>query len=252
MTELPKVKLKTPKTRRPKAKADRKVVDQAVPLVVPEKTDLARVTKKLLLCIKRHHRPVVAFVVGVIVMITFASFPRETVVVNEIADTAVATSTDTAKEVISLERSLPTELSIPAIGVEAKFADPLGLNADGTIEVPKSYEEVGWYQYGPTPGERGPAVILGHVDSYQGPAVFFSLGQLKEGDEILIERTDGKTATFTVERLERHTQHSFPTKEVYGDIDHAGLRIITCTGVYSHATLRYSHNLIVFARLVEE
>lgn len=148
-----------------------------------------------------------------------------------------------------LPESAPVRISISAINVEAEFESPLGLKSNGEIEVPETYDKVAYYGYGPTPGELGPAVILGHVDSYEGPAVFFSLGQLKEGDEIKVEREDGTTAVFAVTKLERHLQSGFPTREVYQDIDHAGLRLITCTGVYDHGSLRYSHNLIVFAKL---
>lgn len=151
---------------------------------------------------------------------------------------------------ITMEKSLPTRLVIPSINVDAGFETPLGLKGNGEIETPKGYEEVAYYKNGPTPGELGPSVILGHVDSYQGPAVFFSLGQLKEGDQIKVEREDGSVAVFAVTNLERHPQSGFPTAEVYSDIDHAGLRLITCTGVYEKDKLRYTHNLIVFAELV--
>lgn len=149
-----------------------------------------------------------------------------------------------------LAESSPVRLRIPSIGVDAAFESPLGLKESGEIEVPGGYETVAYYGYGPTPGELGPAVILGHVDSYQGPAVLFSLGQIEEGEEILIEREEGITAIFEVVKIERHLQSGFPTKEVYEDIDHAGLRIITCSGVYDRNILRYTHNLIVYAKLV--
>ncbi len=200
--------------------------------------------------IKRHYRSVVAFAVGVSVVLAFAAFPRELVIVNEPAEDVVATSI--VEEMVGLERSSPQRLRIPAVDIETEFEGPLGLNDDSTVEVPDSYEEVGWYKFGPTPGELGPAVILGHVDSYQGPAVFYKLGQLEPGDEIFIERADGQTVKFVVTKLSKHSQEGFPTAEVYGDLDHAGLRLITCTGVYSHSTLRYSHNLIVFAEMVKE
>ncbi|MCA9361504.1 class F sortase [Candidatus Kaiserbacteria bacterium] len=154
-------------------------------------------------------------------------------------------------ESVVMDKALPTRLRIPKVNIDATFERPLGLNEDKTVEVPDSYTEVGWYKYGPTPGERGPAVILGHVDSYQGPAVFWSLGQLDVGDEILVDREDGTTAQFEVTKLERVAQSEFPTISVYGDIDHAGLRLITCTGIYDHGVERYSHNLIVFAKLKE-
>ena len=149
-----------------------------------------------------------------------------------------------------LSKSLPVKLRIPELSIDSSFVAPLGLLPDGEVEVPDSYTEVGWYKFGPTPGELGPAVILGHVDSYQGPAVLFSLGQLEIGQKIFIDREDGTTAVFEVTELERPRQSAFPTAQVYGDIDHSGLRIITCSGIYVRGTQRYTHNLIVYAKLV--
>lgn len=147
-------------------------------------------------------------------------------------------------------RSLPVALSVPSLGIETTFETRLGLTTSGAHEVPTSYEEVGWYEFSPTPGELGPAVVLGHVDSKDGPGVFYALGQLKRGDTIVIDREDGSVLTFEVTLLQRTDQETFPTQEVYGDINHAGLRLITCSGVYDKETLRYSHNLIVYARLI--
>ena len=201
---------------------------------------------------KRHNSTVVAFAVIAILivwrfMVVVDMYKEPVASVEDTAGSEIATSA----EQYELAASDPKRIRIPSINVDAAFEEPLGLDVDQAIEVPDAYETVGWYKYGPTPGEMGPSVVLGHVDSYQGPAVFYRLGQLKEGDEILIDRTDGTTATFEVERLSRHEQSDFPTREVYGDIDHAGLRLITCTGTYDHGSLRYSHNLIVFARLKE-
>lgn len=164
--------------------------------------------------------------------------------------------TDTQKEQtrvqgIVLEESLPIRLRIPAINVDAPFVS-LGLDDNKEIETPDGYEEVGWYQYGPTPGELGPAVVLGHVDSVDGPAVFYSLGQLHPGDKIEIDRADNTTAVFEVKNLERYDQDTFPTSLVYGNIDHAGLRLITCSGTYSREQQRYDKNLVVYAELVED
>lgn len=150
-----------------------------------------------------------------------------------------------------LPEAVPVRVRIPSVGIDAAFEGSLGLNPDQTIEVPESFTEVGWYGYGPTPGELGPAVILGHVDSYRGPAVFWSLGQLEVGNEIFVERADGTTVRFVVSELRRVDQDEFPTRDVYGDIDHAGLRVITCSGTYERGIQRYSHNLIVFARLAD-
>lgn len=151
----------------------------------------------------------------------------------------------------TLERSLPQRLIIPSLNLDTVFTDALGLTDSGEIQVPDSYEGVGWYQFGPTPGEAGPAVVLGHVDSETGPAIFFSLGQLAIGAEIIIERADGSTAKFAVTELERPSQSAFPTTKVYGDIDHAGLRLITCSGIFVRGQDRYTHNLVVYARLIE-
>lgn len=149
-----------------------------------------------------------------------------------------------------LASSTPTLLRIPKLNIESKFVEPLGLDSVGAVGVPDSYEEVGWYKYSPTPGALGPAVILGHVDSSTGPAVFFYLGQLEPGDDIFVDREDGTTAHFKVESLERPRQAEFPTARVYGNIDHAGLRLITCSGLYVKGKQRYTHNLVVYARLV--
>jgi len=151
-----------------------------------------------------------------------------------------------------LPASVPVTLEIPRLKISTTFEGPLGLNPDGSIEVPESYEEIGWYSHGPTPGERGPAVVVGHVDSYKGPAVFFSLGQLKEGDDIFISREDGTTAHFQVTELGRYGQGQaeFPTAKVYSDLPFAGLRLITCSGYFDRGAQRYSHNLVVFASLI--
>lgn len=150
---------------------------------------------------------------------------------------------------IILAAATPTRLRIPELSIDVPFGQALGLLEDGEIEVPEKTNEVGWYQYGPTPGELGPAVVLGHVDSYLGPAVFFYLGQLEPGDHVYIDREDGVTATFEVTALARYDQSDFPSHLVYGDIDHAGLRLVTCSGDYDRGTNRYTHNLVVYAKL---
>jgi hypothetical protein len=150
----------------------------------------------------------------------------------------------------TMSSSTPTTLRIPKLSIETSFTEPLGLLEDGEVAVPDSDTEVGWYKYSPTPGAIGPAIILGHVDSFTGPAVFFHLGQLELGDDIFVDREDGTTAHFKVESLERPRQAEFPTARVYGNIDHAGLRLITCSGLYVKGKQRYTHNLVVYARLV--
>jgi hypothetical protein len=150
-----------------------------------------------------------------------------------------------------LPRALPTVLRIPTLGINARFESPLVLNAEGEISVPKAFDTVGWYQGGASPGEKGTASILGHVDSYEGSAIFFSLGQLTPGDRVYVDRADGSTAEFEVEYFERYEQADFPTEKVYGMTDYPSLRLITCSGVYDKGVRRYSHNTVVYARLVE-
>jgi sortase (surface protein transpeptidase) len=150
-----------------------------------------------------------------------------------------------------LGRSSPIRLQIPAIGVDTALLT-LGLRADGTLEVPPlDAAEAGWYEHSPTPGELGPAILLGHVDSARtGPGVFHDLPALVPGDRITVGRADGGSVAFAVDRVERYPKAAFPTAEVYGDIDHAGLRLITCGGVFDREAGRYLDNVVVYARAV--
>jgi sortase (surface protein transpeptidase) len=143
----------------------------------------------------------------------------------------------------------PRRLGIPAIGVSAPVI-PLGLNPDGTLEVPGAWEQTGWYTGGPEPGERGPAVIAGHVDSTSGPAVFYRLGELRRGSLVSIRRADGTTVRFRVRGLERWPKDDFPTSRVYGPTRDAELRLITCGGSFDSGTGHYRDNTIVYASRV--
>jgi hypothetical protein len=140
----------------------------------------------------------------------------------------------------------PRRVVIPAIGVSARVI-PLGLNRDGTLDVPRNYSEAGWYTDGPEPGETGPAVIVGHVDSKAAPAVFYKLRELRRGDAIRIARTDGSSVHFTVTRIEQWPKASFPTSRVYGRTRGSVLRLVTCSGDFNAATGHYANNTIVFA-----
>jgi hypothetical protein len=201
----------------------------------------------------RHYVRVVAFVVFSISLasyLMYEAYPRLTIEYRAPRLTEVATTT-VPREGYSLHREWPTRLRIPKIAVDAEFEAPLELNPDGTIMVPKYFDTVGWYKLGASPGEKGTASILGHVDSVDGAEVFYHLGELAPGDRIYVDRRDGTTAEFEVEYLERYKQSEFPNERVYGMTDYPSLRLITCSGTYDHGTLRYSHNAVVFARLVE-
>ncbi len=152
-----------------------------------------------------------------------------------------------------LSASEPVTLEIPSIGVRSTLLH-LGLDADGGLEVPApgpDYDRAAWYRHSPAPGSLGPAILLGHVDSAaDGPSVFFRLGELRPGDRVVIIRADDSSALFIVDEVRRYAKDRFPTGLVYGDIDHAGLRIITCGGAFDSATGHYLDNIVVFASLV--
>ena len=154
------------------------------------------------------------------------------------------------RHVKALTRSVPVRLRIPTIGVNAPVME-VGLNADGSVQVPPLtvHNLTGWYKYGPTPGQRGASVILGHVDSVTSVSVFFHLKNLRKGDKIYVGLADGKTAAFVTDGLQRAAKTTFPTDAVYGKLSYPGLRLITCGGSFDQATGHYADNIIVYAPL---
>jgi hypothetical protein len=157
-----------------------------------------------------------------------------------------------AVEPFVLRRSKPVALDIPAIDVHS-VVRYVGRTAEGALETPAPgprYDDAAWYRHSPTPGSLGPSVLLGHVDSAaNGPSVFFRLGELRPGDRVSVTRADDSVATFIVDKVHRYSKDDFPTGLVYGDIDHAGLRIITCGGAFDDSTGHYLDNIVVFASL---
>ena len=143
---------------------------------------------------------------------------------------------------------LPTSIEIPSIGVTSAL-QRLGRDADGAIEIPDEWQVAGWYAEGVRPGQVGPAVIVGHVDSRQGPAVFYRLREMRRGDKIKITRRDGSVVTFVVDRLEQHAKTRFPTDDVYLPTLEPALRLVTCDGTFDRSTGHYRDNLVVFAHL---
>jgi len=163
-----------------------------------------------------------------------------------------APTSDTALKGLILPASPPVSLSIPAIDVSSPLL-ALGLNGDGSVQVPSLDDpdsKAGWYRNSPAPGSLGPALILGHIDSKKyGPGVFYELGNLKPGQEIDVARQDGQVAVFRVDGVRSYPKAQFPTFEVYGNIDHAGLRLITCGGVFDPGKRSYENNIVVYASL---
>ena len=144
----------------------------------------------------------------------------------------------------------PVHIEIPSIGVSSAL-DRLDLAADGAIEPPPEWQVAGWFRRGPKPGQRGPAVVLGHVDSTTGPAIFARLHELGAGDEIIVRRKDGSTARFAVQRSARYPKARFPTGEVYLPTPEPTLRLVTCGGSFDRSAGSYRENLVVFADLIE-
>ncbi|MEV5540554.1 class F sortase [Saccharopolyspora shandongensis] len=145
----------------------------------------------------------------------------------------------------------PIGIAIPAIRVASTLI-PLGLNADGTVQVPpiEKPAQAGWYDGGPGAGEVGPFVVLGHVDSYTEAGVFYRLRDLRPGDQIRIDRRDGSRVTYVVDRVERFAKDRFPTEAVYGDVARPEIRLITCGGSFDETRRSYEDNLVVFGHLV--
>ena len=142
----------------------------------------------------------------------------------------------------------PVWLTIPAIGVKAPIVN-LGLNRNGTLQVPSSTTVVGWYTNSPRPGATGSAIIAGHVDSRSGPGVFFWLRTVRPGERIYVRRADGTLAVFTVTAVQMYAKAHFPTATVYGPVPDAELRLITCGGTFDYARGSYLSNVVVYARL---
>ncbi len=145
--------------------------------------------------------------------------------------------------------SEPARLEIPALDVDVDVMD-LGLTDRGVLEVPQGAYPAGWYTGSPTPGELGPAIVAGHVTWNGTDGVFLRLHELARGDHVLVTRTDGSVADFTVSETEQYAKDAFPTATVYGDIDHAGLRLITCGGLDPDSGV-FEDNVVVFAELTD-
>jgi hypothetical protein len=147
----------------------------------------------------------------------------------------------------------PTEISIPSIGTHSTL-QYLGLTPGGALEVPRSprYHEAAWYKYSSEPGSPGPAVILGHVDSVEdGRSIFFHLGAVLPGDEIMVTRSDGLIAVFVVDGVRSYPKDHFPTFLVYGPTEGSTLRVITCGGRWNSAARSFEDNIVVFASFTE-
>jgi LPXTG-site transpeptidase (sortase) family protein len=150
-----------------------------------------------------------------------------------------------------LSRSAPSRLIIPAIGVSAPVIT-VGVQRNGQMAVPElaDADRAAWFRHGPVPGEPGTAVIVGHVDSQDGPAVFYRLKELRKGNLITVTRRDGELVRFKVSSVVTVSKAKFPAEKVYDLTDRIELRLISCGGPFDRATQSYQDNVIVYAKLV--
>jgi sortase (surface protein transpeptidase) len=157
-------------------------------------------------------------------------------------------SVDLSKAATEFSYPDPTSIDIPAIGVRSSVV-ALGRNANGSAAVPSGTTFTGWYDLGPKPGELGPAVIIGHVDSYSGPGVFFNLKLLLPGDVVRV--TDGSVLVlFRVQRVETYPKNTFPTAEIFGTTPDAELRLVTCGGPFDQSIGHYEDNVVIYASAI--
>jgi LPXTG-site transpeptidase (sortase) family protein len=140
----------------------------------------------------------------------------------------------------------PVSLTIPLIGVQTQLIT-LGLTSSGTLQVPSATSVAGWYTGSPEPGAIGSAIIVGHIDSYAGPGVFYRLSELRPGDKVYVKRADGTLVEFRVTEVQTYLKDRFPTDAVYGPTPDPELRLITCGGAFDYATHHYLSNIVVYA-----
>jgi LPXTG-site transpeptidase (sortase) family protein len=154
-------------------------------------------------------------------------------------------------QVEPLARSVPSRLRIPKLNINSPIMK-LGLNADRTIQVPPLNRPnvTGWWKGGPTPGEKGASVILGHNIGNGRPSVFDKLGTLKPGDTVQVTRGNDSVATFEITKLEQIAKSRFPTEKVYGKLSYPGIRLITCGGRFNSSSGHHVDNVIAYGRLV--
>jgi LPXTG-site transpeptidase (sortase) family protein len=182
------------------------------------------------LALRQHYGRWWAFLVGIVLVLVTAAASEDSATIRV------------------LPPSEPVHIEIPKIKASAPFVR-LALGANGELETPRDPRTVGWYTESPSPGTLGPSIIAGHATWNDRPSAFFHVRSLRPGDDIRIQRADGTTAVFVVTKTATYAKNEFPTADVYGDVDRAELRLITCTGRYVEVTERYMANLVVYARL---
>jgi hypothetical protein len=146
-------------------------------------------------------------------------------------------------------RSVPTAIDVPSIGLHSSLVQ-LDQNDDGSVQVPSSFHVAGWYRRSVTPGQIGPTIILGHVDSKAGPGIFYRLGALHPGDRVTVNRANGTAVTFEITGVREYLKSQFPTIAVYGNTPVPTIRLVTCGGTFDRSTGHYLSNIVAYGRVV--
>ncbi|MDQ4038391.1 MAG: sortase [Actinomycetota bacterium] len=193
---------------------------------------------------------VAALVIGLVVGLLVGRGNDPAPVASAPESTPPATSTAIPQVVTSLAHIAPVQVIIPSIGVDSPLVN-LGLNADGTLEVPADYDKAGWFTGGNYPGDPSgpPGLIAGHVDDYTGPAVFYDLTKLVAGDEVHVVRADNTVAVFVVSVTATYPKSEFPAAELYAPVEGSEIVLITCTGEFNQNARSYVDNFVVRAQL---
>ncbi|MEV6801086.1 class F sortase [Micromonospora rifamycinica] len=194
--------------------------------------------------------PVLAIAAVMLLIVTMLGVERVTGL-SVLPDRFIAGLRPPPKKFPVLAGSPPTQIAISRIDLRATV-HRVGIAPDGSIAVPDTAraQEAGWYDQGPTPGQYGPAVIVGHVDTTTGPAVFHGLKELHDGDEIEVTRADRRVAVFEVDEIQRYRKERLPVDQIFGDFSRPHLRLITCGGRWIGGATGYADNLVVYATLV--
>jgi sortase (surface protein transpeptidase) len=190
-----------------------------------------------------------ALVAGVLVGAFLPGGSDDTAAAQPVAAAPAAPGAPAAQPA-GLGRAEPVQVVIPSIGVDTSLVD-LGLNGDGTLEVPVNFAKAGWFTGGNLPGDPSgrPALIAGHVDDHTGPAVFYKLRDLAVGQEVEVVRADNSVAVFEVTDHQQYPKDAFPADQVYAPVADSELVLITCTGAFDQTVRSYEDNLVVRARL---
>ena len=166
-----------------------------------------------------------------------------------LGEVPVPTLASVTSTVVDAEAPPPRRVTIERLGVDSTLTG-LRVQRDGALQVPEDARQVGWHRAGTAPGDVGPAVLVGHVDSYEGAGVFYRLRELQPGDRVTVTRVDGSTVEFEVYGLETVPKSGFPTDRVYGPSPGPELRLLTCGGTFDEASRSYTDNVVVYARSV--